>query len=451
MEKNNAANKQIVPSAVDVEEQVLGAIIIDNDIISEVIALLTSNCFYDDRNRLLYKIMIGMYDVGEPIDTLTIYNRIKKKDLSNELPIEFVSSLSSNISSSANAIHHAKIIKEKWIYRRLILDSKKIIDLAYNQTDDPFKLLDKAEDSISNIVMDMNNVEPNQTLWDKFYQFLDKIEIKASGDYEDGLTSNTFPSFNRMTGGMQKGDLITVYGTSKAGKSTLALQLCLDVALEKKPVAIFSLEMTDESIFNKSTSMRADIDYRKLRSPKIFGLTSEEFKPFMERAKEKFKDTQIFVYDKLFDKMKIKAKMKELKAKYDVQLFAVDYLSLIENTTKREKRYLEIADLSRYFKLLAKELQVPILMLSQANESGDTSDSKALLKDSDFCFLIQQPLENNISSIKLRDRSSFQFTKEHYLITLKKSRHTPGNTQFVCRYVNNNFVEIELEKPELIF
>jgi len=438
-----------LPNAVDIEKSLFGAILIDSSVLDEVTALLEPNYFYDSNNRMLYKIILGMYDKGELIDTLTVYEKIKKKDLNDKITAAYISSLYS--SSSKKAIHYAKILKEKWIYRQLILKSKEIIDLAVKESDDPFELLERAEENVSDIVMDMNKVQPNQTLWDKFSKFLDAIETKAKEDYEDGLTSSTFPSFNRMTGGMHKGDLTTIYGTSKAGKSSLALQICLDVALEKKPVAIFSLEMTEESIFNKSISMRADIDYRKLRSPKIFGLTPEEFQPFVKRALEKFKDTQIFVYDRIFDKIKIKAKIKELKHKHNIQLAVIDYLSLIEGTTKRERRDLEIADLSRYFKLLAKDLQIPILMLSQANENGATADGKALLRDSDACLLIEQPLENGISSVKLKDGSSFQFTKEHHLVTLKKSRHTPGGSQFVCKYVDNNFVEVDLYSQEHLF
>ena len=190
--------------------------------------------------------------------------------------------------------------------------------------------------------------------------------------------------------------------------------------------------------------MRGGIDYRKLRSPKVFGLTPEEFKPFMDRARNEFEGTQFFVYDQIFDRLKIKAKMKELKSKFDVKLFCVDYISLIHTSERRERRDLEIADLSRYFKLLAKELKTPILMLSQANDNGDTSESKALLKDSDFLLLVQKPIEQGIFSIKKKDGGSLNLTEEHFLVTLKKSRHTINLSQFICKYVENNFVELDL-------
>ena len=276
-----------------------------------------------------------MYDKGSPVDTLTVYDIVKKKDLVSELPVAFISSLSNNISSSGNANYHAKILKEKWIYRQLILKSREIIDLAIKESDDPFELLGKAEENISNIAMDMNNVQPNETLWENFYNYLGKIENKLSGKADSGLTSSTFPSFNRMTGGLQKGDLLTVYGISKAGKSSLALQLCLDVVLDKKlPVAMVSLEMTKENLFNKASSMRANFSYDKLRNPKVFGLKQDEFKLFMERAKKIFEGSQLFLYDQIFDRMKIKGKLKELKSKFNIQLAVIDYLSLIENTTK---------------------------------------------------------------------------------------------------------------------
>lgn len=249
-----------------------------------------------------------------------------------------------------------------------------------------------------------------------------------------------------MTNGIRKNDLVVIYGEDKQGKTSLSTQIALDFAIYNKiPTGIFSYEMSKEIMYLKALSMRTGTEYRKLRSPKESGLTPTEFKEFINNAENKFKDTKIYVSDEPLDKNRLKAKMKLWKRKFGIALYIIDYIGLIPINDKFERRDLAIADLSRFFKVLTKELDAPIMVLSQANDEGRTAESRALLRDCDFALMIQKPVECGIMSVKRSDGTLFNFSEDHFLTTLTRSRHGRNMIQFITGYINNNFVEINTE------
>ena len=167
-------------------------------------------------------------------------------------------------------------------------------------------------------------------------------------------------------------------------------------------MGIFSLEMNKQSLYHRAFSLRTGIDYSKLRNPKNSKLTAEEFLTFIKKAQDIFRDTKIYIADKLLDKNKIKATMKLWKRKHGIKLFVVDYLNLIELNEKKERRDLEIAALSRFFKNTATELQIPIIVLSQVNDKGISAEGKGLMRDADFLISVKKPLEAGIPNIEIR-------------------------------------------------
>ena len=201
--------------------------------------------------------------------------------------------------------------------------------------------------------------------------------------------------------------------------------------------------MDKKSLYHRAFSLRTGIDYSKLRNPKGAGLTVEEFKSFTRKAEKIFKDTKIYIADKILDKSRIKAKMKLWKRRYGVKLFVVDYLNLIELNEKKERRDLEIAALSRFFKNTATELQVPIIILSQVNDKGISAEGKALMRDADFLISVKKPIEAGIKDAKFGN-VVFKFTEDHFLVTIENSRHGRNGFSFVCGFVNNNLVEIDV-------
>ena len=227
--------------------------------------------------------------------------------------------------------------------------------------------------------------------------------------------------------------------------STVVEQLLLDFALDKKAVGFFNLEMSKQTLYQKALSMRTGIDYLKLRNPKGHGLTEKELDWLKIYSKQLFQDTKFYVEDKVFDIDRIITKIKAWKKKYNIQLFAIDYLGLLETTQRFNARYLEMGSHSRRLKNLAKLIDTPIIVLSQANEDNKTAESKNPARDADFVISVCKPVENNITSILDKNGQRFNFTPDHFLVTMENSRHGKNKQNFVCEFQENNFVEITLE------
>ncbi len=434
----------------EIERELLGEILLDNSIMDNIIHLIKPICFSDNMNSIIFNVMIKMYGAGIPIDELTVYENTKKFGYGDQITPAYISKLRADVYSSANADYHAKIILEKYLLRELIERSKKIFKEASKEKEDVFDLISKAEDEISGITRELQGLKEDKNLWEEFDLIMDSIEKRYSGLDGAGLMSSTFPTFNKMTNGIRKNDFVVIYGEDKSGKTSISTQIALDFAINNKiPTGIFSYEMSKEIMYLKALSMRTGIEYRKLRSPKESGLTPLEFQEFMNTARDKFKDTKIYVSDEPLDKNRLKAKMKLWKRKFGIGLFVIDYIGLIPVNEKFERRDLAIADLSRFFKLLTKELDSPIIVLSQANDEGRTAESRALLRDCDFALMIQKPLECGIKNVKRNDGVLFNFTEDHFLATLTRSRHGRNMTQFVAGYVKNNFVEIDINNSPL--
>ncbi|MGA7721854.1 MAG: DnaB-like helicase C-terminal domain-containing protein [Ignavibacteriaceae bacterium] len=432
--------------AKEIEKELLGEILLDNSIMDNILQLIKPVCFADNKHSLLFNVMIKMYESGLPIDELTLYENVKKIGYAEQTPIKFIAGIRNEVYSVANYDYHTKIIVEKYLQRELIKRSEKILKEALKDGEDVFELIGKAEDEISNITKEIQGLKEDKNLWEDFPAIIDSIEKRYSGNERDGLLSKTFPTLNKMTNGIRKNDLVVIYGEDKQGKTSLSTQIALDFAIYNKiPTGIFSYEMSKEIMYLKALSMRTGTEYRKLRSPKESGLTPTEFKEFINNAENKFKDTKIYVSDEPLDKNRLKAKMKLWKRKFGIALYIIDYIGLIPINDKFERRDLAIADLSRFFKVLTKELDAPIMVLSQANDEGRTAESRALLRDCDFALMIQKPVECGIMSVKRSDGTLFNFSEDHFLTTLTRSRHGRNMIQFITGYINNNFVEINTE------
>ncbi len=432
-------------AAVEIERELLGEILIDNSILDTLLQIIKPVCFSDPKNSILFNIMVKMYGAGIPIDEITLYDNLKKHGNAETIPLDYIASLRNGAFSSANAEYHSRIILEKYLQRELIKRSEKIIKAASRDNEDVFDLLSNAENEINGITRDLQGLNEDKSLWEDFPSIIDLVEQRYSGNEPAGLISQTFPTLNKMTNGIRKNDFVVIYGEDKQGKTSLSTQIALDFAINSKiPTGIFSYEMSKEIMYLKSLSMRTGLEYKKLRSPKESGLTSREFQDFVSKATNKFQNTKIYVSDEPLDKNRLKAKMKLWKRKHNIGLFVIDYIGLIPINEKFERRDLAIADLSRFFKLLTKELDAPIFVLSQANDGGKTAESRSLLRDCDFALMIQKAVECGIMSIKRNDGTLLNLSDDHFLATLTRSRHGRNMTQFICGYVNNNFVEIDI-------
>ena len=434
-----------IPAAPDIEAAILGSILIDNDCLDKIIGMIRHpKVFYIEYHQLIYSVMVRMYNSGMPIDSITLLNDLKKEGKLDACGgIAYLSKLTQNVSSSANVEYHTKIILEKWLMREMLTTAQGIIKRVREGIEDSFDIHTSSLNDFENIIEQLDLENDDRTLWEDFHNTINDIEERYAGIKLSGLMCRTFPTLNKFTGGIRETDYIGILGDYKQGKSFFSQQIALDFAVyDKLPVGIFSLEMSKQSLYHRAFSLRTGIDYSKLRNPKDSKLTPDEFSLFTQNAEKIFKDTKIFIADSILDKNRIKAKMKLWKRKFGIRIFVIDYLNLVELNEKKERRDLEISALSRFFKNTATELKTPIIILSQVNDKGISAEGKALMRDADFLISVKKPLEAGITKTDTPN-GIFNLSEDHFLVTIENSRHGKNGFNFVCGFVNNNFVEID--------
>jgi replicative DNA helicase len=437
--------KEIMHVALEIEQAVLGAIILCNECLDKIIQLVKSpKIFYSEVNRIIYNTMVKMYNSNLPVDTSTLFNELKKEGRLESIGgAGYLSNITSNIYSAANVEYHVKILIEKWLLREMLASAENIIKrINTDSGDDAFEIHSESLSDFESIMEKLELVRDDKTLYENLNSDIEDVKERAFGEKEGGLMCRTFPTLNKFTGGIRETDYIGILGDYKQGKSYLSQQIALDFALyDNLPIVIFNLEMKGQAVRHRAYSLRTGIDYNKLRNPKDAGLTMRELEEFQMKAEKTFKGSKIYISDIILDKNGIKAKMKLLKKKYGIKLFVIDYLNLIEVNEKKERRDLEISTLSRFFKNTASELEVPIIVLSQVNDKGISAESKGLMRDADFLISIKKPLEAGIKSINIKGETLI-CTDNHFLVTIENSRHGKNGYSFVAGFTNNNFVEL---------
>lgn len=428
---------------MELEKIVLGEILNDSKIIDEVTTIINLDCFQNQTNRIIYKSLLDLNNEGKSIDTISLYEIIKKNQ--HDVPAVEISRLTQNISSSANFYNHCCGLLETWMRREIIKKSKTAQERA-SKGDDVFEIISSLSEDIYQIENNVK-IESDKDLYSEIPALLSKIEDKYLGKIPEGLKSSSFPSLNKATGGIMSTDFVVIYGKEKAGKTTVAERIGLDIAFQGIPVAIFTLEMDFDSSSYKALSMEGGLKYLKLRNPKGQGLTEEEFGTFLKNI-QKFEKTKIFIDDRTFDFDRIIGKMKLLKRKYNIGLFIIDYLGLIEINKRFEARRLEIKHYSRRLKNLCKELNTPIIAISQANDNEKTAESVDPLRDCDFALRCSKPIEDGSPGMKTLNGNFYSFTEDDFVVTVERSRHGKNKQNFVCSYTNNDFKEKDITHLE---
>ncbi len=393
---------KIPPQALALEEAVLGAMMLENDRLAEVIEILKAEVFYKESHQIIFNSIKRLFGKNEPVDILTVTEELRK---SGELEMAggayFITMLTNRIASAANIEFHARIIIQKFIQRELIRVSSEIIKDAYEDTTDVFDLLDQAETglfaisetSIGKSYMDMQSIIKEAIL-----------EIAAGRNQEGKLrgVGSGFTELDRVTSGWQKSDLMIIASRPGMGKTAFALTMARNAAIEfKKPVAIFSLEMSAVQLVTRLISSETEIPQEKLRKG---NMEDHEWAQLNSRIASLI-DAPIYIDDtaalSIFD---LRAKCRRLKAHHDVQMIIVDYLQLMQGSQEtRGNREQEISSISRSLKTLAKELDVPVIALSQLSRASekrsaaakpilsDLRESGSIEQDADMVLFIYRP------------------------------------------------------------
>ena len=431
---------RIPPQAVDFEEAVLGALMLEKNAVNDVIDVLSPESFYKDQHQKIYAVIHYLFGNSQPIDILTVTQELRNRgELDYVGGAYYISQLTNRIASAANVEHHARIIAQKFIQRELIRISSDTIKLAYDETTDVFDLLDKAESSLFQVA------EGNLS---KSYEKIDKVmqhaieEIENAQDHEDGVSGipTGFTALDRVTSGWQKSDMIVIAARPGMGKTAFVVSMARNAAVQfNKAVAIFSLEMSSVQLVNRLISGETEIAAEKLRKG---NLEPHEFQQLHARI-GKLSEAPFFIDDTpALSIFEFRAKCRRLKAQHDVQLIIIDYLQLMtgggEGKGNREQ---EISFISRSIKTVAKELDVPIIALSQLSRSVETrgGDKKPILSDLRESGAIEQDA----------DIVSFIYRPEYYGIT--SDEETGDNLEGIGEFIIAKHRNGSLETIKLRF
>jgi len=375
--QTEASLQKLPPQNIEAEQMVLGAILIENDSINKVIETLSPDDFYKDTHRRIFKVMLDMFETGDAIDLVTLSDALRGKiGLEAVGGASYLATLVSLVPTAANIKYHARIVREKAVLRKLIHSATDIITQSYEDSRTVVnidELLDRAEKSIFEIAqgkikdsfVSMKNIVGHSfAIVERLYEKKEMVTGLATG----------FLDLDERTSGFQQSDLIIVAGRPSMGKTAFCLNIAAHAAIENgKSVAIFSLEMSKEQLVLRMLGSESRVDAHKLRTGH---LSDRDWKP-LTTAAGKLSEAPIFIDDTAaISVLETRAKARRLKADQGLDLVIVDYLQLMRGRGDEGSREQEISNISRSLKALAKELQVPVIALSQLNRAVETRPGK---------------------------------------------------------------------------
>lgn len=400
-----ATEGRVPPQAVDVESAVLGAMLLDKEAIAKVLAIMDPSAFYKPAHQLMYKAMIDLFERSEPVDLITLSEELRRRgDLEKVGGEYYINDLTTRVSSAANVEYHAHIVLEKALMRGLIATASEVVSKAYTETEDALELLDEAEQRIFTISEQRmkKNFVPMSSAVHSTMEMLQSIHGKHSG--VTGVPS-AFTDLDNLTGGFQNSDLIIVAGRPSQGKTAFVLSVARNSAvLHDIPIGFFSLEMSNQQLVMRLICAEARVDAHKVRTGR---LPEDEWKKLSMSVGRLYK-AKIFIDDTpALTLLELRAKARRLKAEHGVGMIAVDYLQLMQGPRNAQSREQEISAISRSLKALAKELNIPVIALSQLNRAveartdkrpvlADLRESGAIEQDADVVLFIHRPEAYNI-------------------------------------------------------
>lgn len=403
---------KLPPQAVDLEEAVLGSLMIEKDSLTQVLDILKPECFYKEQHKEIYQAILLLFNNSEPIDLLTVTNQLRKTGKLDMVGGPYyITELTSRVNSAANLEYHARIILEMSIKRDLIRISSEIQTEAFEDTTDVFQLLDRTEQELFEVTN--SNIKRNYEGMRSLMKTA-MIELEARKHMKDGLTGvpSGFSSLDRMTSGWQKSDMIIIAARPAMGKTAFVLSAMRNAAVDfGHAVAIFSLEMSAVQLVNRMISAEAELSSEKIKKGR---LQDHEWQQLLSKT-GKLTEAPIFIDDTpALSILELRAKCRRLKQQHDINLIIIDYLQLMQGDVgiggkAAGNREQEIAGISRALKNIAKELNVPVIALSQLSRAVETrgGEKRPMLSDLRESGSIEQDA----------DMVCFLYRPEYYGIT----------------------------------
>ncbi|TBR20319.1 replicative DNA helicase, partial [bacterium] len=391
------AKELLPPQSLEAEMAVLGSMLIDEEAISIAIESLDKSVFYKDTHRKVFEVISNLYEDGKAVDLVTVTDELRKMgNLESVGGVSFLTELANSVPTAANIKHYTALVKEKSILRTLINNSTKIISLCHGSEGNIDEVVDNAE----RLIFEVSDNKPRGSFLHVKEVIKDSIEtidrLYQKKAHVTGVPTG-FIDFDIKTAGLQNSDLIVIAGRPSMGKSALAICMAEYAAVtEKIPVAFFSLEMSKEQFVQRILCSHAKVDAHKVRT----GYLSPSDWPHLTAAAGKLSEAPIYIDDTpAISVMELRAKARRLKANHDIKLLILDYMQLMRGAGNIDSRQQEISDISRSLKALARELDVPIVAISQLSRAvesrndhrpqlSDLRESGAIEQDADLVVLI---------------------------------------------------------------
>ncbi|MDP5039005.1 MAG: replicative DNA helicase [Candidatus Gracilibacteria bacterium] len=434
---------KIPPHSIEAEQSVLGSLLIDKDGFLVISDMLLKDDFYDDKNSKIYEIMQELYSKNKPIDIITVKDRLQDRGFLEEIGgLNYIIELTEIVPTSSNIFEYAQIVKNKAVNRKLIKAGNEIILNGYNEEKNITELLEFSEKSlfgVTQVFIKNKLVHISDILDSRFQEFAEVHENPESVKNHRLYTG--FKNLDNTLGGLKGGDMVILAARPSMGKTAFSLSLAQNIGFNGKNVAIFSLEMSKEQLTDRLISSSIGINSWKLAKGE---LADDEFAKLGE-AMEKLSQANIFIDDSAGGSLTdLKSKSRRLKMESGLDLIVIDYLQLMSNGNSMN-RVQEISEISRGIKSLARELDVPIIALSQLSRAVETRmDKKPILSDLRESGSIEQ--DADIVMMLYREEYYDEFTDKKGVtdIAIRKNRNGPvGTVELMFNKSNQQFYEIE--------
>ncbi len=371
---------RVPPHNIEAEQSVLGAILIDGESIPVVTELLKPDDFYRQDHREIFEAVLDLFERDKPVDIISVKEQLGiRGTLDSVGGIEYLSNVVDMVPTTANVKHYARIIEEKSILRRIIKASSEIINAGFEASEEVSIIIDQAQKKIFDVIQRRSN-QGFFPIKDVLIETFDKLEeLYNSKGYITGVPTG-FTDIDSKTSGLHASDLILLAARPSMGKTSFALNIAQNAAIHSRiPVAIFSLEMSREQLVNRVLCSEAMVDSQRIRTGKL----EEDDWPKLARVLGPLSEAPIYIDDTPgISIMEIRAKCRRLKLEKNLGLVVIDYLQLMQGRGRTENRQQEISEISRSLKILAKEINVPVITLSQLSRAPETrSDHRPILSD----------------------------------------------------------------------
>jgi len=446
---HTATPDKLQPHNIDAEEAVLGALLIDPDAILRINTFLKPQDFFLQRNGWIYESILALHSRREPTDLVTLTDELDRQNhLADIGGPAYLTDLINATPTSIHVEHYAKIVERTAILRRLIDGATQIAQLAYEDTEEVSEIIDRAESIIFGVTERRTDrdLKPIRQAIDRYY---DLIEYRSQHQGELMGIPTGLKDLDKLLGGLQRSDFVVLAGRPGMGKTSLALSIALQASRKwNKRISIFSLEMSDEQLVQRLLSAETGIDSQRLR----LGQIRDEEWPVFIQATSLLADTSIFLDDTpAISAMELRTKSRRLEAEHGLDMIIVDYMQLMRGDRRSENRQQEISYISRSLKELARELNIPVIALSQLSRAVESRhDKRPMLSDLRESGSIEQ--DADVVMFVYRDEVYNPDTEFPNLAEIIVAKHRSGPTGLFSIYFKKQlaqFVDLEVRKEPL--